>query len=176
MTGSRLAMSVALFGVVVSVGAPPNLAPAHGAPPHGPDAVVLRVTTIAPPGVPGGPTVTIRRDGWAVIQPTLAGRGHPSPEPLVFQIDKAGEERVLRAIADAGLLRRTEYGDARVTDHRVTIIEVNAVGHHRVVRVDALGLGAAGQGLPAGVRSARAALRTFAIRVTRPTFYDGARR
>ena len=84
-------------------------------------------------------------DGIAVIQTTLRGPGHAAPEPLVFRIDEAGLQRVLRGAESAGLLRHTDYGRRVVGDAR----------------------------LSAGQRSARAALRVFAGRVTDPSFYRG---
>jgi hypothetical protein len=144
-----------------------------GAIPH-PDtatAVVLRVTTVAPPGHRRGPMVSIRGDGSVVLQPALRGAGHPSPEPLVFKISERGIQRVLRSARAAGLLGDTRYGRTRVTDHRVTVIEVTAAGRHRVVRVEGLALFAFDSGVTGPERAARRALHAFVRRVTAPAFY-----
>jgi hypothetical protein len=121
----------------------------------------------------GGPSVAIADNGDAVIQPTLGGPGHVSPEPLVFRIDGSGRQRVLAAARRAGLLRRTDYGHPAVTDHRVTLVVVDTGHGIRQVRVDGLTDTSGDGGLTASQRSARAALRVFAARVTDPSFYEG---
>ncbi len=156
-------------GAVTAAGAAPLPHPTRG------DVLVLRLTTVAPPGEWGGPTVVVWGDGHAVVQPKLGGPGHVSPEPLVFRINEAGLQRVVRGAASAGLLRHTDYGAPAVTDHRVTVVMIDVGAGRRVVQVEGLADRAADAGLTARQRSARAALRAFAGRVANPSFFDGTR-
>lgn len=144
--------------------------------PTSPNATVLRIAILGAPGSPGGPSLAIRGDGTAVIQTALRGPGSASPEPLVFRVKASGIEKVLRAARAAGLLRRTDYGQATVGDHSTTVVQLDAAGHRRTVRVDSLRVPASDTGLSPTVQTARRALRAFTQQVTTPSFYDGVRR
>jgi hypothetical protein len=114
--------------------------------------------------------VLVFGDGRVVISPPASG-DVLAPTLREFRVSERGLQRLLRAARRAGLLTKTNFGDAGVTDQGTSEIRVVAAGKARTFLVYALLLEDGDRGLPSRQRDARQALRRFVHNAARRSFY-----
>lgn len=121
-----------------------------------------------------GYDVQVLADGFVIVRKERATDDGAVTSVREFKVGERGVRRALREARRVGLTRRTDYGEAGITDQGTSTIVVKSNGRTRTTNVYALLMPEGDQGLTRAQREARELLRDFVHDATRRSFYVGS--